>query len=70
MDITKEVILSEVSIVRKILELTYKCDICYENPRLKRKYKDHYHGGGCNTNSTFFKTINWNGSIRLFKSIG
>lgn len=43
---TKPVILSKISANRKIAQLEYVCDICYENPRLKRRHKSHYHGGG------------------------
>lgn len=55
----KEVILTEVSVHRNVIYLTYLCDICFENPRLKRKYKSHYHGGG-DIEMTSFKEIDWN----------
>lgn len=50
--------LSKIYVSGKIIQLEYVCNICFENPRLKRKYKSHLHGGG--KYETFFKkNIDW-----------
>jgi hypothetical protein len=56
---TKPVVLSKISVYGKTVQLEYLCDLCYENPRLKRKHKTHLHGGG-NAQSKCFEEIDWN----------
>lgn len=55
----EQVFLTEICVDRNVIHLTYVCDLCFTNPRLKRKHKEHYHGGG-NINSSSFKAIDWN----------
>lgn len=57
---TKPIVLTRISVSGKVLQLEYVCDICYENSRLKRRHKTHYHGGGFNTHSKCFQEMDWN----------
>ena len=41
-----KVVLSKITMDRRVVQLLYVCDRCYTNPRLKRKHKTHVHGGG------------------------
>jgi hypothetical protein len=56
----REIILTEITVSGRTLQLEYVCDICYVNPRLKRKHLTHYHGGGFNTQDKYFNEIDWN----------
>lgn len=56
----KPVILDKITVSGKIVQLEYLCDICYDNPRLKRKHKIHYHGGGFHTLDDCFHKLDWN----------
>lgn len=50
--------LSKIYVNGNTIQLEYVCNICYENPRLKRKFKSHLHGGG-SYDSFFRKNIDW-----------
>jgi hypothetical protein len=55
----REIILTKITMGRRCVQLEYICDLCYENPRTKRKHKTHYHGGG-DVKSKSFHEIDWN----------
>lgn len=52
------VTLSKIYVSGKIIQVEYVCNICYENPRLKRKHKSHLHGGG-SYDAFYRKDIDW-----------